>query len=165
MKIIAAILISAVVFTACTKKPDIENTKAVKVANEWWVTLDLNGEKDVYGIGHFKMATYNTAANDDSLWVDDFQNGWGFKAKVKADYSQLTFAKSNASNAYYLPATPAKFPITVNITDGKVLPGVGHTKSGNQADSIYMKIEFADDPGTIYEMVGHSRTGFFEDEY
>jgi len=42
---------------------------------------------------------------------------------------------------------------------------VGHTRSGNVADSIHMKLEFSDDPGVVYEMNGVARTRFAEDDY
>src|SRR3954471_17918702 len=158
MKRISIILTAAVVilFASCKKNlPDIGGTSAQKIANEWWVTLDQGGTKDFYGIGHFKMATYNTAANNDSIWVDDFGNGWGFKVKAKADYSNLTFAQPTpAANEYY--------GITVKITEGKVILGGGHSKSGNIVDSIHFKVEFSDDAGTVYEMNGHARTKFIE---
>lgn len=145
--------------SSCEKKnlPDVASTAAEKMANEWWVTLDQGGVQDASGYGHFKIATYNTSANDDSIWIDDFQNGWEVKFKAKADYSNLTFAASNAVNEYYA--------ITVNVTDGKILPNAGHSKSGNVVDSIHMQIEFSDDPGTIYEMNGVARTRFAEDDY
>ena len=56
-------------------------------------------------------------------------------------------------------------PITVNLTDGKILPKLGHSRSGNVVDSIHMKLEFSDDPGNIYEMNGVERTRFAEDDY
>jgi hypothetical protein len=111
----------------------------------------------VFNIGHFKIATYNSSANDDSIWIDDFQNGYQVKFKAKADYTNLTFATSNAANQYY--------PITINLTDGKILLNAGHSKSGNVVDSIHMQLEFSDDPGTIYEMNGGARTRFAEDDY
>jgi len=145
------------ILTSCQKVKQAGATAAVKMANEWWVTLDLNGVQDVYGIGHFKIATYNTSANDDSIWVDDYGNGWDVKFKAAADFNNLTFSANNAQNEYY--------NITVNQTDGKILPKAGHSKSGNVADSIHMKVEFSDDPGDVYEMNGVERTKFPEDDY
>ena len=151
--------VAVILFSSCKKNlPEVGKTAAEKMANEWWVTLDdTTGTKDILAIGHFKIATYNSSANDDSIWIDDFQNGWQVKFKAKADYSNLTFATSNAANEYY--------PITVNVTDGKILLNAAHSKSGNVVDSIHMKIEFSDDPGTIYEMNGGARTRFAEDDY
>src|SRR5678815_482714 len=147
-----------VLLVSCGKNlPDVGATAAQKIANEWWVTLDEGGRVDPFGIGHFKIATYNTSANDDSIWVDDLGRGWNVKFKARADFSNLTFAAGNSSNLYY--------PITVNLNDGKVLLDAGHTRSGNLADSIHMKLEFSDDPGVVYEMNGVARTRFAEDDY
>lgn len=147
-----------ILLASCGKHlPDVGGTSAQKIANEWWVTLDSVGKADYFGIGHIKIATYNTSANDDSIWVDDLGNGWNVKFKAKADFSNLTFGASNSSNLYY--------PITVNLNEGKVFLEAGHTRSGNVADSIHMKLEFSDDPGVIYEMNGVARTRFAEDDY
>ena len=127
------------------------------MANEWWVTLDSVGKADFFGIGHFKIASYNTSANDDSLWIDDFNHGWSVKFKAKADYSNLSFVAGNVPNTYS--------PITVNLIEGKIFLNTGHSRSGNVVDSIHMKVEFSDDPGAIYEMNGHARTRFAEDDY
>ncbi len=157
-KIILIILIAAGIaaLNSCQKLKDPGATSAVKVANEWWVTLTLDGV-DIYGIGHFKIATYNTSANDNNIFIDDFKSGWGVKFKSQVDYTNLTFSANAAQNEYY--------NITVNQTDGKIFPKGGHSKSGNVADSIHMKVEFSDDPGTIYEMNGVERTRFAEDDY
>ena len=158
-KIILALIVVATVpsLNSCQKVKDAGATSAVKVANEWWVTLDLGGTRDVYGIGHFKIATYNTSANDSNIWIDDYKNGWQVKFKSRVDYKTLTFSANSAQNEYY--------NITVNQTDGKILPKAGHSKSGNVADSIHMKVEFSDDPGNVYEMNGVERTRFPEDDY
>jgi len=150
-------LAGMVLINSCQKVKPAGATVAVKMANEWWVTLDLNGVQDVYGIGHFRIATYNTSANDDSIWVDDYGNGWNVKFKAAADFTNLTFNANNAQNQYY--------NITVNQTDGKVLPKAGHSKSGIVCDSIHMKVEFSDDPGDVYEMNGVERTKFPQDDY
>ncbi len=152
-------------FVSCLKTKDPGATAAVNMANEWWVTLDQGGTQDVYGIGYFKIATYNTSENNNQLWVDDMQNGYGVKAIVTADYSNLTFSGSQAVNEYYDPNHPANYPQTVNITEGAIFKKMGHSKSGNIVDSVHMKIEFSDDPGTIYEMNGHERTRLVEDDY
>ena len=145
------------VLSSCQKLKDPGATAAVNMANEWWVTLDSVGKADYSRIGHFKIASYNTSANEDSIWIDDLGHGWNVKFKAKADFSNLTFGASNSSNLYY--------PITVNLNDGKVLLDAGHTRSGNVADSIHMKLVFSDDPGAIYEMNGVARTRFAEDDY
>ena len=158
MKKITLILITALlIFSACQKLKDPGATAAVKVANEWWVTLDSVGIPDYYGIGHLKIATYNTSANDNTIWIDDYQNIWPFKIKTPVDYNTLTFSTTAAQSEYT--------NITVNVTDGKIFPKLGHSRSGNVVDSIHMGIEFSDDPGTMYEINGVERTRFVEDDY
>jgi len=158
MKKVSLILITALlIFSACQKLKDPGATAAVKVANEWWVTLDSVGIPDYYGIGHLKIATYNTSANDNTIWIDDYQNIWPFKIKTPVDYNTLTFSTTAAQSEYT--------NITVNVTDGKIFPKLGHSRSGNVVDSIHMGIEFSDDPGTMYEINGVERTRFVEDDY
>ena len=136
------------------------------MANEWWVTLDSVGVQDFYGIGPIKIATYNTSDNGSQMWVDDFKNGYGEKAKVTADYTNLTFqSEANTANLYYDSTRPSSFPKTVTITEGKIFSKMGHSKSGNIVDSIHLKIVFSDDPGFVYEMNGVERTRFVEDDY
>jgi hypothetical protein len=165
-KLIMLMGVTVFLFTSCKKNlPDVGGTSAEKVANEWWVTLTINNV-DVYGIGHYKLVTSNTADNDSKIWIDDQKNGYGFKLKADVDYSNLSFTSTAAdNNTYFNPANPPAFPKSVKVTEGKVLLGVGRSKSGNATDSIYMKVEFSDDPGTIYEVKGHARTKFIEDEY
>lgn len=158
MKKITILLASATfLFSACMKTKDPGATAAVKVANEWWVTLDLDGVQDSLGLGHFEIATYNTSANDNHIWIDDYKNGWQVKFKATVDYKTLTFSADSAQNEYY--------DIKVQQTDGKILPNAGHSKSGNVVDSIHMKVAFSDDPGNVYEMNGVARTRFAEDDY
>lgn len=166
MKKLALIVGIAIVgFSSCKKElPDVGGTSAQKIANEWWCTLTNNGT-DVYHIGYFKLSTYNTAANNNQVWVDDLKGGYGFKVKAAADFTNLTFSGATASNEYYNPASPASFPQTVTITDGKVLPGVGHSRTGNVTDSINMKVEFSDDPGRVWTISGTARTKYVEDDY
>jgi hypothetical protein len=159
MKRLNILLVVSFFFLFSCKKqlPDNGGTVAQKMANEWWVTLDKGNTPDIYGIGHFKLLTYNTSANKDSIWVDDYKKGWSVKFKAAANFNDLSFSATNAANEYY--------PITINLTEGKILPNAGHSKSGNIVDSIHMKIEFSDDPGVIYQMNGTARTSFIEDEY
>jgi len=158
-KLFVIIAIAAVALTSCSKKEDPGGTEAEKLANEWWAELKLDGD-NVYGPGQFAhIATYNTAANTNEIWVDDMHGLWDFKVKAIADLSALTFKANQAVSV--IPG----YDIKVTITDGKVIPNAGHSKTGNVTDSIYMKVEFEDDPGTIYTIEGHGRTRFAEDDY
>ncbi len=158
LKYFSIFALGLMICSSCKKDlPEVGGTSAEKLANEWWVTLDSVGVPDFYGIGNFKIATYNTAANDNTIWVDDLENGYQVKFKATADYTNLTFSAQAAANEYY--------PVTVNLTEGKIFPNAGHSKSGNIVDSIHMKLEFSDDPGFIYEMNGVARTRLIEDDY
>jgi hypothetical protein len=53
----------------------------------------------------------------------------------------------------------------VNLTEGKILPLAGKSRSGNVTDSIYFKANFSDDPSNTYVISGTARTGFIEDDY
>ena len=160
------LILSMVIFilSSCQKVKQAAVTSAVKVANEWWVTLDSVGITDYYGIGPVRVATYNTAANDNTIFFDDYKSGYGVKVKATVDYTNLTFSSDPAAkNLYFTPG--GVFAETANLTDGKFFLKMGHSKSGNVTDSIHMKIEFSDSPGFIYEMNGVERTGFPEDDY
>jgi hypothetical protein len=154
--IFSLLIITAGLFISCQKTYESSTTVAAKAANGWWVTFTQGGV-DVFGIGTFFLNTYNTSANDDSLWVDDLGHSWQFKCKSKIDYQNLTFSAANSPNEYY--------PITVNINNGKILQKAGTSKSGNKTDSIYMEVNFSDDPANTYVISGTARTGFEEDDY
>lgn len=157
--ILVFIGIALIIFSSCSKKPDIGGTVAEKMANEWWAELKLDGD-NAYGPGAFgKISTYNTSANTNEIWVHDPNQLWNFKVKATADFNALTFSADQAVSVV------RNYGIKVNITDGKIFPNMGHSKTGNITDSIYMKVEFEDDPGTIYTIEGHARTRFAEDDY
>src|ERR1700709_2390881 len=99
-KIIVLVSAGILVLTSCQKVKDAGATAAVKVANEWWSTLDSVGIEDYYGLGHQRILTYNTSANDNNIWVDDNKLTYGFKILAAVDYTSLTFTSSPlAANA------------------------------------------------------------------
>jgi hypothetical protein len=151
------------VLTNCQKTEEPGETATAKFSNDWWAVLyDTDGNQLT---DPAKIVTTNTANDKDSIYVDDQQHIWGFFVKAGVDHQNLTFAATNSYNLYYDPAHPAKFPLSVSITDGKVFPNGGHSKTGIITDSIYMKIEFSDDPGTIYSIRGVASTNRAEDDY
>jgi hypothetical protein len=165
--IIAIGIFAAALISACSKNlPDTGATTAMKVSNEWWVTLSQNGNPLTDPV---KIATYNTASNPDSIWIDDLENIWPFKCKAKIDLANMTFSTANAESQYEIKvpgSSPAQYYTpTVNIANGKILSNAAKSLSGNPTDSIYMELDFSDDPGTKYVIAGHARTKFSEDEY
>jgi hypothetical protein len=161
-------MVAGVFFTSC-EKDKIGGTATESLAGEWYVTADaVNAdgsvwEEDLFGLGHFLLATYNTASNSATeLWVDDSEHFWAFKSKVTADINTQTFSIDNADNEYY--------DCKVTILNGKILPGVATTPSGMPADSIVFEISFDDD--TYPEQYGYARyrisgyryTGFTGDD-
>lgn len=157
MKALIKIFCIAVLISACSKKPDVEYTSTVKMAGEWWVEPFVNGAQDD---DFQKVYTYNTSdPNSNQIWFDDLKHTWWFKGKMDVDYSTLTFKpKTGISNLYASGET-------IDIIEGKIISGGGHSKTGVVVDSIYLKAKFSDDPGHTWEFKGHQRTGFFEDEY
>ena len=158
-KILVAGTLPVLFLTACTEKPDVENTEAVKMAGEWFVEYFEDANPTVPLDHHSILLTYNTAEpKSGQMWIDD-PNFWPFKSKVNVDFGSMNFnATDNAANAELAGES-------IKLYEGKVIPKAGFSKTGNQVDSIYLRVEFSDDPGTIYQVRGHFRTGFFEDEY
>jgi hypothetical protein len=144
------------VISSCSKKPDVAYTSTYKMSGEWF-TRYYSG--NVAQTTFHKILTYNTADPASSqVWVED-PAVWTFKSKFDVDYASLAFKAVAATDNLDIPGEKIK------VYEGKIIPNGGHSKSGNLVDSIYLKVEFTDDPGTIYEIRGHQRTGFFEDEY
>lgn len=149
-------IVTIFILTSCSKKPDVEYTSTYKMSGEWFIRFYTGGAAIT---NYHKIISYNTADPSASqIWVDDL-NFQPFKAKFDVDYPTLTFKPiANIPNA----ANTGK---TIKVLEGKVLPGAGKSKTGVTVDSIYMKLEFSEEAGTIYEVAGHQRTGFLEDEY
>jgi hypothetical protein len=161
-------LIAGVCLTSC-EKDKIGGTATESLAGEWYVTADaINAdgtvfEEDLFGIGHFLMATYNTASNSTSeIWVDDATHFWEFKLKAAADINTLTFSVEDADNEYY--------ESKVTILNGKILPRAAITPSGTPADSIVFEVSFDDDPYPAdygyarYRISGYRYTGLTGDD-
>ncbi|HEY0680011.1 MAG TPA: lipid-binding protein [Chitinophagaceae bacterium] len=147
---------AAFAFSACSEKPDIEHTPTEKMAGEWYTQYFSGGAALT---DHHVILTYNTSnPNSNQIWVDDHEI-WTFKAKFDVDANSLSFKPMNSTD------NVAHTGVTLKVYEGKIIPKAGKSKSGNIVDSIYLKVEFSDDPGTVYEIKGHQRTGFFEDEY
>lgn len=155
-KIIFLLLMSASLI-ACSKKPAIENTSTVEMSGEFFVESFRDGSHEY---DFEKIMTYNTSDPSSSqIWLDDLKHTWWFKGKFDIDYATLSFKPKTA-----IPNLHATGE-TIDVLEGKIIPGAGHSKTGVAVDSIYLKATFSDDPGHTWEFKGHGRTGFFEDEY
>lgn len=155
LKIFLSIAIIGLIYS-CSKKPDVEYTSTYKMSGEWY-TKYYDGGAAV--TDYHKMLTYNTSdPASNKVWVVDTLV-WPFKARFDVDYTSLAFKSLAATDNLQVPGEKVK------VYEGKVIPLGGRSKSGVIVDSIYLKVEFTDDPGTVYEIRGHQRTGFFEDEY
>jgi hypothetical protein len=161
IKFLGIVAFAAMVL-ACQPEPDAGGTKVQDMAGEWWVTYQVETSpgvfEDVAG-GYYKMMTYNTASNSDTLWVDDLEHFWEYKVKVAATPGTKSFSITEGDNVAYESG--------VTIENGQILTGKGKSVSGVVTDSIYFEASFSDDGppyGTKYIVSGHRRTGFLEDE-
>jgi hypothetical protein len=127
-------------------------TSAKNLAGEWFIDAsDASGKVSE----HELFSTYNTAANNNTLWLDDQKSFKKFKIKVTFE-KDGSFSTSSASNEYG--------SVTVTITNGKVEKEAAVSKGGHKVDKISFKAEFSNEPGVLYSYEGSRRTGFSEDE-
>lgn len=154
------IAVAIIVLSSCTKQPEVEYTPTYKMSGEWFTQYFDNGA----AITSFQkiLSTNTSDPTGNQVWIDDHANSttkFRFKSKFNVDYSSLSFTSTPAA------VNELTAGRTVKVYEGKVIPNGGHSKSGVLVDSIHLKLEFSNDPGKVYEMRGHQRTGFFEDEF
>jgi hypothetical protein len=151
--------LSLTMFTSCDEggDPDQEATTTGRYAGDWWVNV-YDSKGDVVA-EHILMTTVNTAANDNTMWINDEDHEGFLKSKMTIDPASGTFSADDSENLL------SKDPTTVDITEGLVSFGTGVSKSGKTVNSIKFKVEYSDDPGEVYSFEGPQWTGFLEDEY
>jgi len=115
------------------------------ISGDW--TISVNDGATVSG--PYFMKIYNTSFSKDSVWIDDNENFWQTKSKVKVDMTNLTFSGTDTQNEYY--------DSQLSYSNGKLI--------GN--DSIYFEVTFADDtiaqPTPItYIFSGHRKVSYEE---
>lgn len=151
------ILPALFLFVGCDEggDPDIDKTNTGQFAGDWFITL-----KDSDGatlVEHALHSTYNTSANDNTMWIDDHENGYWIKCKITIDENG-NFTATDAENLI-----DGSF---VTITEGKIEKGAGVSQGGHTVDKISFRAHFDyDSPGYDILYEGHKRTGFLEDEY
>jgi hypothetical protein len=166
------ILMSISILSCDESDPNIKETETKAMAGEWWITYTVDGD-DVSG-GHVRLITSNTAANvNNEILVSDYIEGnddagtfWSYKIKANVDATSKTFTANEVVSSALYEGEP--YDIKVNILNGKIIPGAGHSKTGVTVDSIYFEVQFEDDDpafGTTYVASGHKRTGFIADDY
>jgi hypothetical protein len=159
-----ALISTAGLLSACEKdEPEVGYTAIGKAAGEWWVTYQVETSPGVFEdqAGYVPLLSYNTSDNaPNQIWLDVaiFRP---FKSKSGFDGSTMSFSAADAPSL--VQRTGNNF--TVKVTEGKVILGGGLSQTKVPTDSIYFRAEFSYEPGTIYHISGHRRTGFLEDEY
>ena len=156
IKVLFSILIFTS-FSSCDEggKPDAGGTKTEQFAGDWFI--DLTDSDGAAIAAHTLHSTYNTSANNNTMWIDDHTNGYVIKCKITIN-SDGTFSATNSENIIDSG--------TVTITEGKITKGAGISKAGHVVDKISFRAHFSyDAPGYDILYSGHKRTGFLEDEY
>ncbi len=152
----AVLIVSA--FTSCDKTGDSNpgGTSMQKYAGDWFIKgTDSDGNPS---FAYSLHSTYNTAANDNTMWIDDHQNGYYIKCKVTVNIADGTFTATDSPNLYD--------GSLVTITEGKIEKNAATSLGGHTVDKISFTAHFDyDDPGYNIIYDGHKRTGFIEDEY
>ena len=133
-------------------KPEL--TSSVELNGEWYIDIS---DADGLLAEHAKHITYDSNEGDNTMYINDNKTGYWLKGKVIVDTKNLTFSANDEPNLLDSG--------TFKITEGKILKGAAHSKTGNVTDSIYFKGEFSYDPGHIIIFAGHKRTGYLEDNY
>ncbi len=154
--------------TSCDKggEPEVEGTSTRKYAGDWFIRA-----KDAAGLevsGYHLYLTYNTAANDNTMWIDDWATrtlaapgtpaGYYLRTKLNLDLTSGSFSAPSQPNLNDAGST-------VIITDGIITTNGGISKGGHVVDKITFKGVFSYAPNDVITFEGHKRTGFYEDEY
>lgn len=170
MRIFKLLLVSvgAIALFSCEPTYEKEYSWSYPVSGDWLVTPSVDGA--VVG-DPFEMRMYNTSFGQDSVWIDDYPvikydaktkkysvtyNFWEMKVKAAVNMTDKTFQSASSENSIigYATGVPKNlYPLTIVVSNGKIV--------GN--DSIYLEMEFGDDPGTIYQLAGHRETSY--DDY
>jgi hypothetical protein len=158
MKNIIIGLLFITAFGACNKEYEPEMIDGNELAGDWFVKTYTGGAA-VIGYQHIVTAT-TAAADGKELLISDGGHIWDFKVKCPMDFKNKTFSSKDSLNNLI-----EGYDIKILVKEGKVIKDGGRSKTGVKTDSIYMVVEFSDDLGTDYEISGHMRTGFVEDEY
>ena len=141
-------------------KEEIGMTTTGMYAGDWFV--DLTDSDGNVLVEHALHMTYNTSANDNTMWLADEHNGYYIKTKIIMNVATGQFYSDNSVNI----DDGGTNDTTVTITDGQIIKNGGLSKAGHVVDKIVCRIHYSyDAPGYDILYEGHKRTGFGEDEY
>lgn len=164
----ALILFIALNFSSCDEggdpsTKDIGGTNTQQYAGDWFITLrDSNGDA-IPGVADNALHhTFNTSANDNTMWFADDQHGYYIKARITVNLQTGQFYATDVTNL----DDGGDNDTTVTITDGQIIKNGAVSRGGHVVDKITCRIHYsydADGYDILYE--GHKRTGFQEDEY
>lgn len=154
----ALLMLLFVTVTSCDNVGDIEigGTSVESMAGDWWVIALNPDDTPAFAGDYVHFSTYNVAADDGGMWIDDFGNWFEIKSRVRANVDNLTFSGDVEA--------PNEFGGWITITSGVIVKEAYEAESGTMVDSIYFEAEVDWFPGTIFKFVGHKRSGFGEDE-
>lgn len=150
----------ATLTTSCDEVGDLDvgGTNVEAMSGDWWIiALEPDGVTPAYGGDYEQFSTYNTAANDNGLWINDYGHWMEIQTRVVVNLSDLTFVGIADSPEEITGAT-------VSVSNGQITTEAYVTESNTSVDAIEFEAEFSWDPGVVYKFMGHKRTGFAEDE-
>ncbi|AUS04663.1 lipid-binding protein [Pseudotamlana carrageenivorans] len=156
----ALILMVSLSLTSCDEVEDINvgGSSVEKMSGDWWIiALQPDGVTPAYGGDYEQFSTYNTAANNGMMWVDDHGHWMEIKTQVDTDLDAMTFEGEDNADELITGGT-------VTVSNGVITKATYKTNSNTMVDEISFEAEFDWDPGTVYKFKGHKRTGFAEDE-
>lgn len=129
---------------SCTKMEYTQEfSSTYPVSGDWTITITQGSDN----YGTYSMKIYNTSFGTDSVWIDDNENFWDTKSKVKVDMTNLTFSGEQTQNEYY--------DSQISYANGKVIG----------KDSIYFEVTFSDDDpayGNVWIYAGHRKVSYEE---
>lgn len=154
---VSLLLIFSLMLNSCDEggNPDPGKTNTGQFAGDWIINLTDSDGNPV--VEHALHSTYNTSANDNTMWIDDHENGYYIKCKFTIN-NDGTFSATDSENILDSG--------TVTITEGKIEKNGAVTPGGHTVDKISFRAHYSYDASgydILYE--GHKRTGFLEDEY
>jgi len=165
--LLAAISIGLV---SCSKDEGIaDNPTTVTLNKEWYVRVQGPVTTSNYSIFSTRtliivetvdtLGTQQSRTLKDTMILDDHnQLNPSFRSNVRIDAPSRTFGAGQYKN--WNTTTDSLI-----VKEGKMIKDGGRSRSGRVVDSIYIKYAFRSAPAVEYQLKGHARSGYVEDEY